>query len=501
MATTLFKRSPMLPWLLLPVMAFFSVLLAALTGIGGGSYAVVVVLAGLIAVAGLIDYRICVAALVLVFPLTGTYFFPRKLFGLTGLNPFNVLLIFTFFSIASYHIFSLKPRQHPRPDLLFFWPLVVALGAAVVIGSGSVHKVPAFFHLKSQLFETRVEYFRDVFVKPMLIFAFVSIISLAVARTQNKRVWVPVIVAGGASLSLLIAVYVVRSGAGLGALSESSSREFLSPLGMHANELGVALVPLFAACLFLLPALRQARSFLPALGLTLVVLLTIALTFSRAAFLATLIVGFMFAVKRKRLQWILFALIVLGSSILFAPQPIKDRVARGFEHGYVGGRNSGADPLTAGRVGGIWKPLWSDVKAHALVGNGVHSTLWSRAATSGEIYVTHPHNAYIRLVMDHGIAFGALVILFLWRTWRLWRRVANDSTVDPVLRAFFEGISVGFLAFLAQSLSGSTLVFESTHAMFLFAIGLALGVTARPSDVTRGTSPPAVVTAAVPVAK
>lgn len=479
------KRTPLPVWVLLPIVLVVAVVLAALTGIGGGSYALIFVIAIIIAVAGLIDYRFCVLALILVFPLTGTYFFPRKLFGLTGLNPFNVLLVFAVLSVAVYHIFALRPRQHPRPDLTFFWPLVLVLAVAALIGSSSVHKVPAFFHLKSQLFETRIEYFRDVFVKPLLIFVFVTLIAMAVARTKDKRIWVPAVLVGGSTLSALIILYVARSGAGIGAMSASSAREFLSPLGMHANELGVALVPLFSACLFVLPSQRRARAFVPALVLTAMVFLTIMLTFSRAAFLATVIVAFLFAVKRKRLQWVLLGLIALSASILFAPEPIKERVTRGFETGFVGGRNSAMDPLTAGRVGGIWTPLFSDIKAHALIGNGVHSTLWSSAARSGQIYVTHPHNAYIRLIMDHGLVFGSLVLYFLWRTWRLWRRVADDPEADPLLRAFFDGICAGFLAFLAQAISGSTLIFEPAHAMFLFAIGLALGVLARRPSLAR----------------
>jgi len=370
--------------------------------------------------------------------------------------------------------------------------LVVALVAGTIIGSRSIQLIPAFYYSKgAEIFSTKAEYVRDVLLKPLITLSFVYLIGAAVARSRRMVPWAWATLAGGSMLALLVLGFVVVARVPIGALSESSARSFLSPTGLHANEIGVALVPLYAVALFMLPALATVRSRLAALAFAALALLAIGLTFSRAAFLAALLVSVVFAIKRRRAIWIIVGLAVVAAAVLLAPDPIKERVARGFDTASIGGRNSAADPLTAGRVGGIWKPLWPDIRGHALFGNGIHSTMWSSAARSGLIYVVHPHNAYIQLVMDYGVVFGAFVVVFLWRVWRLWRRLARAPAVPATLRGFFDGISVAFIAFLGQGLSGTSLVFQLDHAVYLCALGVALGVAARLSAGAEAGQPEA----------
>ncbi|MFO1294401.1 MAG: O-antigen ligase family protein [Rubrivivax sp.] len=466
-------------WLVLVAALALAAFSGLLTAMGGGYIAVLFVLATTLAVAGMLDFRFAVFALMLAFPLTATYFFPRKLFGVTGLNPFNVLFLFALSSFLLHRLFSRRERLAPLPSLRFFWPLAAALAAGTIIGSRSVDLIPAFYYRESILFETKGEYVRDVFVKPLITLTFVYLIAAAVARSRRMQPWAWLVLLGGSTLAVLVLLFVVLAGVPIGALSEASARSFLSPTGLHANELGVALLPLYAIALFMVPALPQARARFAAMSIAALALVALALTFSRAAFLAVLLVSVLFAVKRRRLIWVLFALAIVVLAALMAPQPIKDRLVRGWDTSTIGARNSSSDTLTAGRVGGIWRPLWPDARGHAIVGNGIHSTMWSSAARRGLIFVGHPHNAFLQLIMDYGVVFGALVVLFLWRVWRLWRRLARSPAVPPVLRAFFDGVSVAFIAFLGQCLTGSTLVFELSHAVYLGALGLALGVAVR----------------------
>lgn len=450
-----------------------------LTAMGGGYVAVLLVIALALGVAGLVDYRIAVFALMLVFPLTSTYFFPRKLLGVTGLNPFNAIFLLTLASFALYRLFARRAALAPLPSIAIFWPLVVALVGATAIGTRSVHLVPAFYHLNADIFSTKPEYVRDVLIKPLLTLIFVFLIGAGVARSRRMVPWVWASLAGGSALAVLILIFVVLSGVSLGAMSQATARTFLSPTGLHANELGVALVPVFTVALFLIPAVRGVRARAAAIGFATLALVAVALTFSRAAFLAVLLVSAIFAVRRRRADLVLLTLLVVAAGVLLAPDAIKNRALLGLDSLWSGPSVSSADPLTAGRVNGIWVPLWPDAQAHAVFGNGIHSTMWSAAARSGWVLATHPHNAYLQLLMDYGFVFGSLVVLFLWRVWQLWHRLARSPDVDPVLRGFFEGISVAFIAFLVQCMSGSSLVLELVHAMYLAALGVALGVQAR----------------------
>jgi len=484
-------RSLQAGWLVAAAVAL-AIFTGLLTGVGGGYIAVLLVVSLGVAVAGLLDFRIAVFALMLMFPLTTTYFFPRKLLGISGLNPFNVLFLLALASFVLMRLFARREGRFALPQARLFWPLVVALVAGTIIGSRSIQLIPAFYYSKgAEIFSTKAEYVRDVLLKPLITLSFVYLIGAAVARSRRMVPWAWATLAGGSMLALLVLGFVVVARVPIGALSESSARSFLSPTGLHANEIGVALVPLYAVALFMLPALATVRSRLAALAFAALALLAIGLTFSRAAFLAALLVSVVFAIKRRRAIWIIVGLAVVAAAVLLAPDPIKERVARGFDTASIGGRNSAADPLTAGRVGGIWKPLWPDIRGHALFGNGIHSTMWSSAARSGLIYVVHPHNAYIQLVMDYGVVFGAFVVVFLWRVWRLWRRLARAPAVPATLRGFFDGISVAFIAFLGQGLSGTSLVFQLDHAVYLCALGVALGVAARLSAGAEAGQPEA----------
>src|SRR5712675_2172657 len=43
----------------------------------------------------LLDFRVGVVLLILLLPISGSHVFPHAMFGITGLNPFNLLLVGT----------------------------------------------------------------------------------------------------------------------------------------------------------------------------------------------------------------------------------------------------------------------------------------------------------------------------------------------------------------------------------------------------------------------
>lgn len=484
-----YKKNIVGPVLLFLGVAAFAVVLSGLIGLGAGVYVLLLVLALGFGLIGAIDYRVCVLAMILMMPLSGSYFFPRKLFGLPGMNPFNLLLVYGFFSYGMAKIFTRRPDAVDINWVKFFWPILLAMAAATYIGSGHVHQIPAFYRLEApEMFATKFQYVRDIFVKPLLLFAFVWLIAQAVAKSKSVNGWILAVLLGTTFIACLVWFFVAMAGFSFGALSSSSARTFLSPTGMHANEIGVALLPAYAICLFMF---RHVKTFWARFGLGIagvLVLSALLLTFSRAAMLAILIVTFLFVLKLRKPVWILVGLIVMSVAVLFAPQPVKDRVARGFESGSVGSQK---DPLTAGRVGNIWIPLLPEVARHPVAGNGISSTMWSHAARNGTLEVGHPHSAYLQLILDFGVLFGGLIAYFLLKVWRLWRAIAKDERRDTVERAFFDGVCAAFIAFLVQAVSGSTFVFEITHAVYLGALGIALGSIAKTPVEGEATKRPA----------
>ena len=63
-----------------------------------GPSAALVCLAAIVFVFTIRDFRVGVLVLILIMPISSSYMFPRAMFGVTGLNPLNVLLVGTFLS-------------------------------------------------------------------------------------------------------------------------------------------------------------------------------------------------------------------------------------------------------------------------------------------------------------------------------------------------------------------------------------------------------------------
>src|SRR5438477_3276447 len=84
----------------------------------------------------LVDFRIGVVLLILLLPISGSHVFPHAMFGITGLNPFNLLLIGTLCSCLLHGLADgTFGRLIPRPLL---WLYIVPILAAGALGSRHV---------------------------------------------------------------------------------------------------------------------------------------------------------------------------------------------------------------------------------------------------------------------------------------------------------------------------------------------------------------------------
>ena len=106
--------------------------------------------------------------------------------------------------------------------------------------------------------------------------------------------------------------------------------------------------------------------------------------------------------------------------------------------------------------------------------------MWSDAMLGERMLpVGHPHNAYLKAVLDMGFAGLLLLAIFYRRIWRLLRELRQRTDLDPQLRYFFEGASIGLLVFLLVGMSGSSLDPAPEQAFLWLAFGMAYGVAAK----------------------
>src|SRR6266571_4002735 len=75
----------------------------------------------------LLDFRIGVVLLILLMPISSSRVFPHAMFGVTGLNPLNLLLVGTFGSCLLHGVSDGSLRRFaPRPLLwLYILPILV----------------------------------------------------------------------------------------------------------------------------------------------------------------------------------------------------------------------------------------------------------------------------------------------------------------------------------------------------------------------------------------
>src|SRR5579862_111202 len=428
----------------------------------------------------LYDFRAGVVMLILLMPLSGSQLFPHAMFGITGLNPLNLLLAGT---LGSYLLQALADgslrRFIPRPLLWFY---VVPILVAGVIGTRHLGEIPAAIFVVYQHLDFRdaAGYLRDMVAKPLLMVVYALLLGAAAAKSERpEKFLIPAVVSIWVMGAIVVA-FVLQSGITLDELASSTSREFLSPLGLHANDLGRLFAVAYALLLFTwteaeTPGLKLA--LLASMGLAVGALM---LTFSRGAFLGFAVANAAFILWRFNARTLAAACLVLVAGALLLPEAVYERLAAG--------RGEGLDAISAGRVNEIWLPLLPEVLRHPVLGNGIGSILWSDAMRrgAGEMIsaVTHPHSAYLEAVLDMGVAGTLLLCAYFAHVWAGFRRFAADPAVSRALRGFYLGGAAGLLTMLVTNLTDSSFVPRPEHAFLWLAIGMMYGQQAKASART-----------------
>jgi O-antigen ligase len=424
----------------------------------------------------LVDYRAGVALLIVLMPLSRSALFPHAMFGVTGLNPVNLLLAATLGACLLHGLAGGGVRRFVPPPLAALY--LAPLAAAAALGLGHVQDiVPGFYQFGLIQFHDAAGSLRDMFFKPLLLVLFALLVAAAAARSAR-----PTVLLVPACLSIwvmgaLVIGFVLASGAGLGELATSSARGFLSALGMHANELGRLYVSAYALLLYTWAAAGPGALRPLLLATAGLVAVSLVLTFSRGALLGFMIVNVLFLLWRRSGRVLLVGALLAAAAPLLVPDAVFERLGMGV--------SEGANAVSAGRIDGLWLPLLPEVLASPLFGRGLGAILWSdamhlaQAGGAGVIGATHPHNAYLETLLDMGLAGLALLGAYYLHVWRGLRALAADAALDPLLRGFFQGAAAGLVALLAVAVTDSSLAPRSEQVYLWLAIGLMYGVQAR----------------------
>jgi len=461
------ERAGRYTWMFAAVgLAAFGILSGVALAVGEMA-AFYVTLSIIVGIAVLFDFRVGAVLLIVALPFGNTTYFPHNLFGVSGLNPLNLLFAATLASYVARHKTS---GLLPRPLL---WLFIVPILIAGVMGMSHVDDIPlAFEAVLASPITSALDYYRDFVIRPLLLALMAVLLGAAVARSQKPERFIAPIVLSLWLLALLEIGFIAASGVSLGQLASPNQRSFFSEIGLHANDFGRFFAGGSALLLFVWweaknPVLRTV------LFATLCVSgIALLLTFSRSAYLAFLIVGGLFILWKFNARSVSLALFGGALVALIAPGYVWRRMTFGFD--------ADANTVSADRLDGIWKPLWPELWNSPLWGNGIDALMWSAPMRSGEIpLVTHPHNAYLQTMLDMGLIGLALLLAFYWHVWKGFRALGSNAYLSPELRGFFQGAAAVLICLLVTGFSGGSLRPEVNYACLWIAIGMMYGVLAR----------------------
>lgn len=418
----------------------------------------------------LYDFRVGAVLLILLMPISGSHIFPHEMLGITGLNPLNLLLVAT---LGSYLLQASSDgsvrRFLPTPLL---WLYVVPILVAGALGSRHVDDMVQEFYVFDLIsFNDPAGYLRDMLAKPLFLVVFALLIGAAASRSKRpQRFLVPTVISVWV-MGLMVIVFVRVSGVALDELGGATSRDFLTALGMHANELGRLYAVAYALLLF-----TWARSETHAVKIALlvsmgVVVVALLLTFSRSAFAGVIVVNALYLLWHRNVRTITFLGVLAVAGLLALPDVVYERVTHGFA--------DGLDAITAGRLEALWIPLAPEVLKSPIYGTGLGSTLWAEPMQTGAgttvAAVTHPHNAYLQTLLDMGLAGLILVCAYYVHVWRRFRSLSKDPALSRTLKGFYEGAAAGLLVFLVAAVMDGALTPKPEQAFLWLAIGMMYG--------------------------
>lgn len=462
----------------------------AVTAVAGGMVAAMALLGAAACAATLANYQIGLWLLVLLMVPSAAAIFPRELFGITGANPFNALLALTLLAFIADRVWRHKAVggfTYPR----LWWAFLIPVIFAGLAGVQHFPEIPPFAFTRQIVhFTSPAGYLRDALIKPLIYVLIAVLLGMACRDGMKSR---SVIVAMCLSVWLFgawVFYYVLSSGMGLGQLASASNREFLNGVGMHANELGALAACTLTLMIFAISAKGHSapmRALYTLTGCLAGAMLVIS--FSRGAFVGFAVSLMVFFIMQRRLKTIFAGLFILMLMLPLLPAELYDRLSTGLGTGGSKVLHSADDPLTAGRVAGLWIPLLAEVKEQPWFGNGLLAVAWSAPLRNGTMSLAtlNPHNLYLKLLLEIGAAGFILVMLFFADMWRRFRQAAKNPGEASQEAWVFNGAAAALLGFAAMGMSGGDYLPDPTNCLLWITWGLSLAVvaaSARPAGVS-----------------
>lgn len=450
--------------------------IAGMLAIGGGCAvalafgeleAFYVALSAIAGIAVLFDFRIGAALLIVILPLETSSVAPHTLFDVPGLNPLSMLGLAT---LVSYAFRGNLVKLAPKP---LVWLYIVPILVAGALGMPHISEIPwSYFDADPTSFTDATGYFRDEAIRPMVYVVIALLVGKAVARSKKPESFIYAMIAAVWAIAIVEFAFIAMSGMHLSQLASPSQRQFFNQIGLHANSLGRIFAVAYALLVFVWwETKRPGMKSLLFLTLCTCVI-AMMLTFSRGAIFGFFVVNAVFLLWKFNSKSLALALAAVAVAAMISPEYVWNRITFGFD--------ADANTVSADRLNGIWLPLLPELLKSPIWGNGLGSTLWSAPFRTGQmLLVNHPHNAYLEVLLDMGIAGAALLGAYYLHVWRGFRALGSNANLSAELRALFQGATAALVCFFVTGMSGGSLRPDPEFAFLWIAIGMMYGMRER----------------------
>lgn len=375
---------------------------------------------------------------------------PKAMFGISGLNPFNL----GFLGICGGWL-AARRRESSAWDvpplmttLLVLYLLIATISTARLLLDPSylvIYQRPDF--LVSSMRELITDYGINTFkwLLPALLL-------MQGCRGEERSRWV---VMGVLAMYAVLALLVLRQ-MPLGylldgeALQQRAANILQRRVGYHRVDLATMFCGAAWAMLAARPLFPDKRIQLGLVGLFGITTLGLALTGGRTGYATWCLVGLTMSVLKWR-KHLLLAPVAVAAILIVAPG-IPERMLQGLQGG-----NTDKHLVTSGR-NVIWPFVIDKIREAPIAGFGrqawVRTNLRLQAALNTGENFGHPHNAYLEFMLDNGLIGMAvllpLLIYVLWHAQRLFRETDPLRSAAGGL-AFAMTLSYAIAAFGAET--------------------------------------------------
>lgn len=425
------------------------------------------------------DFRVGVVLLIVLLPFQNSPLLPQ----FSGFNLVNYMVLATMGSLVLSLLFS-REATYVRWPRIVWWAYLLPIACGTVLGLLHVKSAPQVQELVS--YSTPYVYLTATVLKPLFTMLVAWMLGTAVSRSERPQLFLIPIVLASVLPAFSIFAFVAKSGLSLQVLGSEHSRTLLGVLGMHANGFGQFFGLAFTMLLFISPLATRLRDKVALFTSIAIVTLALLLTFSRGGWVVAAVGGLSFVLVHRRMRYVFILLFVLVAAAAFMPDAIVDRLMVGISDSQVQRVPGKFDALTAGRVW-LWKTLLPDFWHSPLWGSGVGSVAWSSPVRAGIFYFVHPHNVFLRILLDLGVAGFLMFFLFFRYLVRQAIAIARAPDTPPALRAVAQGVAASVVAMFLGDMAGGHYLAGPEQVVLWMSIGLLLPTLKRMEPVRNRT--------------